>query len=383
MTAKQTSDSPRVPRWRTWLGVAPKSIPQPAPEGAPVSPRDAALHARRRLIAQVADFLIDHELEVLPFTLSIAYDCITGGSPRLAQLIHERTEKGLPITLRWLEDAQAVQPRDATAEAMATLVGELEGNLSDIGRTMDGARDATGTYSVALEGHVADLQSQSPDADLVGRLTALTRRMLDHTRTVASELTASAVRIGTLQVRLDEARRLANQDHLTGLPNRRAFDELFDREMREATLGGETLCVAFCDIDNFKRINDTHGHPAGDRIIRYVAETLGRIADARCHVTRHGGEEFAVLLRGASLNEAWARLDAAREEIAQKRLINRANDTPFGRITFSGGIADALAARTRSAALKAADDALYAAKQAGRNRVVIAGQAPEPMRKVA
>ena len=83
------------------------------------------------------------------------------------------------------------------------------------------------------------------------------------------------------------------------------------------------------------------------------------------------------------MSDAWARLDAAREVIAQKRLVNRTNDTPFGRITFSGGIADALAYRTKSAALKAADDALYAAKQSGRNRIVIAGQQGEPMRDVA
>jgi diguanylate cyclase len=377
--------------WREWLGFAPRSepaadAPPPAGDGMggrELTQREVWLPAKRRMLAKVVDFLIDHDLEVLPFTLSVAYDCVTGGSPRLAQLILERIEKGLPITLKWLEDANATQARDATAEAVATLVGELEENLSDFGRTMAGVRDATGTYTVALESHVADLQNAQGHTDPFGRLTALTRRMLDHTRDVAGALATSEARIATLQTRLDKARRQANQDHLTGLPNRRAFDEMFDREMREARLGGETLCVAFCDIDNFKRINDTHGHPAGDRVIRYVAETLGSIADARCHVARHGGEEFAVVLRGTQLTEAWARLDAAREEIAEKRLINRTNDTPFGRITFSGGIADALAYRSKSAAFKAADEALYAAKEAGRNRVLIAGQEPEPMRKVA
>ena len=332
----------------------------------------------------MADFLIEHDLEVLPFTLAIAYDCAAGGTPRLSQMIHERTEQGLPVTLSWLEAANSAQSRDATAAALATLVGELEDNLSDFGRTMAGVRDATGTYSIALEDHVADMAADNHGpGDPIVRLNALTRRMLDHTRTVAGELAISEARIGTLQARLDESRRLANQDHLTGLPNRRAFDEMYDREVRKARLTGEPLCVAFCDIDNFKRINDAHGHPAGDRVIRYVAETLGRIADARCHVARHGGEEFAILIRGSSLTQAWARLDAARDEMASKRLVNRATGTPFGRITFSGGIADALASHTKGAALKAADEALYAAKEAGRNRVMIAGQEPEPLRKFA
>ena len=377
--------------WREWLGFAPRSEPvETAPPvasepvtGRELTPREVWLPAKRRMLGQVTDFLVDHDLEVLPFTLASAYDCVTGASSQLHQRILERAEKGQPITLKWLEEAHSTQARDATAEAVAALVGELEENLADISRTMAGVRDATGTYSLELEGHVTDLQNAVGTTDLVGRLTSLTRRMLDHTRTVAGELASSEARIGTLQARLDEARRLANQDHLTGLPNRRAFDEMFVREVREAKLSGETLCVAFCDIDHFKRINDAHGHPAGDRVIRYVAETLGRIGDAKCHVARHGGEEFAVLLRGTSLADAWTRLDAARDEIAQKRLVNRSNDTPFGRITFSGGIADALAYRTKSDALKAADAALYAAKEAGRNRVLIAGQEPEPSRKVA
>jgi diguanylate cyclase len=361
----------------------------PAQSGAQdQSQRELWLPAKRQFLAQLADFLIDHDLEILPFTLSIAYDCVTGGSPNLAQQILERAGKGLPIALRWLEDVHCAQPRDATAEAIATLVGQLESSMSDLGRTMAGVRDATGTYSIALESHVADLQSVGEYAsvsggDLIARLTSLTRLMLNHTRTVESEMVQSEALIGVLQDRLDEARHLANQDHLTGLPNRRAFDELYDREVREAKLAGETLCVAFCDIDHFKRVNDTHGHPAGDRVIRYVAETLGRIADARCHVARHGGEEFAILLRGASLVEGWTRLDAAREEIAQKRLVNRANDIPFGRITFSGGIADALAFGSKREALKAADEALYAAKDSGRNRILIAGDLPQPLREIA
>jgi diguanylate cyclase len=145
----------------------------------------------------------------------------------------------------------------------------------------------------------------------------------------------------------------------------------------------EGLCVAFVDIDHFKRVNDTHGHPAGDRVLKFVGETLNRIADARCFVARHGGEEFAIIWRHHPVDKAWKKLDAAREEIAERRLINRANDTPFGKITFSGGIADVFAYADKSAALKAADEALYLAKQSGRNRVLRAGEDPGPLVKAA
>ena len=114
----------------------------------------------------------------------------------------------------------------------------------------------------------------------------------------------------------------------------------------------EHLCVAFCDVDHFKRINDTHGHDAGDRVLRAVAHSLARISNDRCHVARHGGEEFVVLFRGQSLNEAWDVLEEARSQQAERRLVNRANDMPFGKITFSCGLADVFAYPDPRAALR-------------------------------
>lgn len=390
MDNNQTGDGARPRGWRDWLGLSTRNdeetggISSLGNPGREPTQREIWLPAKRRLLAQVTDFLIDHDLEVLPFTLTIAHDCVTGSSPRLAQKIHERTERGLPVTLRWLEEASATLARDSAAEALANLAEQLGKGVRDIHETMVDARDATGTYAQALAGHVDNLHACASGDDMLVQLTALTTRMLDHTRGVERDLAATEIRLIQVQHQLDEARRQANQDHLTGLPNRRAFEEMFEREEREARLGGETLCIAFCDIDHFKRINDAHGHPTGDRVIRYVAETLGRIANAKCHVARHGGEEFAVLLRGENLTSAWGRLDAARDQIAEKCLVNRVTDQPLGKITFSGGIADALAYPTRAAAMKAADDALYQAKQGGRNRILIASEAPPtPVSKAA
>jgi diguanylate cyclase len=111
-------------------------------------------------------------------------------------------------------------------------------------------------------------------------------------------------------------------------------------------------------------------------VLRAVAQTLSKISDDRCHVARHGGEEFVVLFRGKTLDDAWTVLDNARDEMSERRLINRATDVPFGKITFSGGIADVFAHATPREALKAADDALYQAKHDGRNCVVRAAAQP-------
>lgn len=383
--------SPRGSRSRLlqWLGIAGDAEPQdeaPAPDIASFrdpTAREIWLPAKRRLLGKVADFLIDHDLEVMPWTLEIAYDCVTGANPRLSQAILERTEAGLPVTLQWLEEMNRQDEGDSSAQMLAALMARLEESLEDFSHTTSSARAATSEYGAALQQHVDELEQVSKAGVVITELAGLARAMINRTREVEENLNQSEQRALDLQKNLEEARRVADEDHLTGLPNRRAFEALLEREYAAAGAAGEPLCVAFCDIDHFKRINDTHGHAAGDRVLKVVADTLSRIANARCHVARHGGEEFAILFRAMTPKKAWKQLDAAREELSERRLVNRATDMPFGRITFSGGIADAFAYKTTSDALRAADEALYAAKQAGRNQVLLAGEQPSPLSDAA
>ncbi|OYX62180.1 MAG: GGDEF domain-containing protein [Novosphingobium sp. 32-60-15] len=372
-----------------WLGL---SDDEQAAEATPsadseslrdITSRDIWLPAKRRMIGKVADFLIDHDLEVMPRTLGIAYDCVTGGNPKLSQLILERTETGLPITLKWLEQMQREADGESSAEMLAALMARLEESLQEFSRTTNSARSATSEYGAALQQHVDDLEQVSKAGIVITELASLARAMMSRTREIEHNLSESEKRASTLQQSLDEARRVADEDHLTGLPNRRAFELMFDKEIESAKEAGESLCVAFVDIDHFKRVNDTHGHASGDRVLKVVAETLSRISNARCHVARHGGEEFAVIFRAITPEKAWQRLDGAREEISERRLVNRATDMPFGKITFSGGIADVFAYDSKSEALRAADEALYTAKQSGRNLIKLAGQNPPPLQDAA
>ncbi len=388
MTQEDPSRGSRS-RLRKWLGIKAKDDVA-GPALGPVATgfreptaREIWLPAKRRMLSRIADFLIDHDLEVMPRTLGIAYDHATGANPKLSQLILERTESGLPITLGWLEQITLEQDGESGTELLATLMTRLEESLDEFARTTLNARSATSEYGAALQQHVDDLEGVSKAGVVITELATLARAMMSRTREIESDLNQSEARAMSLQQSLDEARRVADEDHLTGLPNRRAFELLFDKEFAAATTAGESLCVAFCDIDHFKRVNDTHGHAAGDRVLKVVAETLDRISNSRCHVARHGGEEFAVLFRALSPEKAYKRLDAAREEIADRRLVNRATDMPFGRVTFSGGIADVFAYPSRSDALRAADEALYAAKEAGRNRILLARHEPPPLQDAA
>jgi diguanylate cyclase len=325
---------------------------------------------RRQLLGDVGSFLLTHRLEVNAFTLAVAHDVLTGADPKLARLVEERVISRMPVTMHWLEDACRSSGRHDGIAQLDALMVKLENSIQDFGQTTLAARSAANDYNSALEQHVNELEQVSKAGIVITELASIARMMLDRTREIEKEMNRSEMQTRSLQRSLDEARRSAEVDHLTGLPNRRAFESVLERENASAIEAGAPMCVAICDIDHFKCVNDTHGHEAGDRVIRAVAQTLARISNDKCHVARHGGEEFVILFSGKTIEDAWALLDGTRAAMAERRLVNRATDMPFGRITFSGGIADVFAHTTPRDALKAADDALYAAKAAGRNCIV-------------
>ncbi|HNY23013.1 MAG TPA: GGDEF domain-containing protein [Treponemataceae bacterium] len=169
---------------------------------------------------------------------------------------------------------------------------------------------------------------------------------------------------------------LSNSDGLTGIANRRRFDEILDDEWRRAARGGTSLALAIFDVDLFKGFNDTYGHLAGDECLKSIARAIdGRARRPGDLVARYGGEEFVAILPGLSRDEAEAWANAAREAICAIAIPHGLSATGF--VTISGGVAAAIpsAGEPASEHFKRADEALYAAKRGGRNRVVAAGTA--------
>jgi diguanylate cyclase (GGDEF)-like protein/PAS domain S-box-containing protein len=168
--------------------------------------------------------------------------------------------------------------------------------------------------------------------------------------------------------RAREATLLASTDELTGIANRRAFMRQLDRETAGAAEFGWPLAVAMFDVDHFKRINDRYGHSTGDRVLQLIAARAGAAVRGGDLVGRLGGEEFGILMPGATAEDARMVAERVRLAIEMPRLDDR--DLPS--VTVSIGIAAREDQRESALLLAAADTALYAAKGAGRNRVQIA-----------
>ncbi|MEY4239709.1 MAG: hypothetical protein RL339_2310 [Pseudomonadota bacterium] len=354
-----------------WLGLSNRddSTASAAASAPGVERRQSV---RDRHLEEIGAFLSYHQLEVNAQTLVVASNYLTGNDPQVVRLIDRKVQAREPVTLDWLEEALADQGMGDEAELLDRLMQRLEQGVEEFGKTSRAAREATSAYHSELSEQAGVLDAVPSTGAVITELASITKAMLKRTLEIERAMQRSEEQTRSLKHKLEETRRSAEEDHLTGLPNRRAFEARYEAEYRAARAAAEPLCVAFCDIDHFKRVNDTHGHDAGDRVLKLVAENLARISDERCHVARHGGEEFVVLFRDSTVDEAFEKLDRLRAALADRRLVNRATDLPIGQVTFSAGIADVFACGDRRLALKAADAALYRAKLDGRNRICVA-----------
>ncbi|MHA6722527.1 GGDEF domain-containing protein [Sphingomonas sp. RS2018] len=344
MTAAQI----RLTDW--WRGAKPTSAPTAAPREI----------ARRTLMDDIGNFLSTHDLSVTPHNLRIAQEQMVGHPPTVSAIAALLREHG-----RLTDDllAQIVPPVDGIPPALVSdvagaLAARLEEALSIVAQSQESARG----YGAAL-----DQQMRVAANDPVGaldRLIPLTRDVVEATREMEGRLENARRETDALRAKVESARRDADCDHLTGLPNRRWFDT------RMAALDPDCgATVAICDIDDFKSVNDRHGHDAGDRVLRFFAKLLRSDLARYAEVARYGGEEFVCLFENCTPQQAYERLDAVRGHLARRSLVNQDTGESIGTITFSAGLATM--GGDRRGAIRVADDALYRAKRSGKDCLVV------------
>ncbi|HEX8353032.1 MAG TPA: diguanylate cyclase [Pyrinomonadaceae bacterium] len=181
-------------------------------------------------------------------------------------------------------------------------------------------------------------------------------------------LAARAAQLVAHRLTVDRLRAEADQDFLTGLANRRRFRKALVQEVERWRRYQVPCALLLVDIDHMKLVNDTHGHPAGDRVIRFVADILAELSRDNDTAARLGGEEFALLLAGVGGEKAFAAAERVRAAVAEGPI------PEVGGVTVSLGVAACPSnARTERDLFSASDAALYSAKHAGRNQTALAG----------
>lgn len=254
-------------------------------------------------------------------------------------------------------------PMQQLADGLQQLIGGISSQAAL-------ASDQTTHYGDALQRMAGEL-AQSPST-VLDELLQHTRQMQSNMAQLQQQLADSQREIEQLRHEVQRARAESLVDALTGLANRRAFDGRLDQALAEAAAGGTPPCLLVADLDHFKRINDHFGHGFGDQVLRATAQVLRSLVPEPALAARVGGEEFAVLLPAAPLDEALALAERLRTAVAAARIRRKGHDEPLQRVTLSLGAAMWRSGESAGSLVDRADRALYSAKASGRDRVALA-----------
>ena len=250
------------------------------------------------------------------------------------------------------------------------LVAEVRGKVVDVEhRTSAFDGELTRFHDgLAAARSVEELQGT------IGAMQAQTRKVSESFSAITQHLSQSEKEAQRLADELKAVREEAMTDSLTGLFNRRGFDLELERLAGKAARGGR-LALVLIDIDLFKNVNDTYGHPFGDAVIAGVGRFIQEAVGAAGVAARYGGEEYAVLLPNRTLEAAQDLAQRIRERVERGKIKRRKDDEAIGGITISAGVAAWRDGDDPGALVERADVALYAAKRGGRNRVAAEAEA--------
>ncbi|WP_028994548.1 GGDEF domain-containing protein [Azonexus hydrophilus] len=256
-----------------------------------------------------------------------------------------------------------------TREAIKQMLTGFVDHLADFA-------DATSDYHDKIERYADKISAADNITELENVIDEVMRetrsiqtnaqRSRDELRLTQEKVKASEARIRELEMELEKTSDLVRHDQLTGVLNRHGLEEMFDKEVARALRHDTVLCVALLDIDNFKKLNDSLGHDAGDQALIHLASVCRETLRPQDTIARFGGEEFVILLPETQIADATHVLVRLQRELTKRFFLH---DNEKVLITFSAGVTQMTERDNQASVIKRADEAMYKAKQTGKNRV--------------
>ncbi|HVX62073.1 MAG TPA: diguanylate cyclase [Pirellulales bacterium] len=267
------------------------------------------------------------------------------------------------------QDAKPQPKHEAQPEAKPAVAVEPEQVrrlLGQLHELTDQATSGVGTHSSRVEEISDQLRTLcSGEQPLEQFVLDAARQLVQANEKLRAELDSTKGQLQEHARQIESHMAEARTDGLCGVANRRAFDEELSRRFRELNTEGRGFSLILLDVDHFKKFNDTHGHQAGDEVLRTTGKVLSENVRECDIVARYGGEEFAVIVPDASFRQAQATAEQLRAAVAKREI---AFEGRMLQVTASLGVAEAAPQQDPAALISGADQALYAAKANGRNR---------------
>ena len=338
---------------------------------------EALLRKTREIVRKLIPFMSEKRIPITPENYQVFYAYFSGEKPGLTERIDKMVRDNAQFTDAAMEmlhqqmyaleytdeDMEKAKKEMAVAEKVS---GETTKLMNDAIADIKSGEENASKYGVALEKGSSDLSLSQSQEKLQEVINALAIETLDTQKVneaVTKKLEESHKQLKSLSHELQAAREEARTDSLTRLSNRRCFEE----DMADAialTSVGDSCSIILLDIDHFKNFNDSYGHQIGDKALERVSDELRFRDNDRIRSYRYGGEEFALLCYGLDLDAAYHLAERLRAGVEGIGFTVKGKDVP---LTISLGVAEIKKGSEVKDALKNADDAMYLAKESGRN----------------
>ena len=323
---------------------------------------------------QALEQMVSHNVPATPSNFTVWYTHVSGRNPDLTRmlsiLIDNNQDFSDPVCADLYAKFFTSEIADDTLhETTERIEAELQRILGYVGEAGEGAAKYGKTLATA-EGDILGAKDVNGLKGAITKVLTETRKMEQVNVALESQLAQSTTEVGQLRDDLEDMRKEALTDALTGIANRKLFDMELRRQARDAMEAGESLSLLMLDIDHFKKFNDTYGHQTGDEVLKLMAATMSRAVKGEDVCARYGGEEFAVILPRTDLDGAIKVANGIRERISNKKLVNRTTNEDLGKVTVSIGAGLFEFGEPLPDLIKRTDQSLYKAKGTGRNRVV-------------
>lgn len=329
----------------------------------------------KRIFSMLIEAFDEQEINPTPLNYYVWYQYFKGDKPKFRQemdaILHDEFGYNDRVGKRLYDEYLAEE--DTPANEFDRAFRRL---IESVIKKMNAWSEKLEAQSRDLDNCKSQLSNPDLDAEQVKAITDsvlnTASSMQESSRLFQEEMLSGNEEIRHLRQQLIEARAEAMQDELTEIGNRKAFNESLAALMMSAEDKPQSLCLILSDIDHFKKFNDTFGHLVGDSVLRYYASIIKKSKQDNETISRYGGEEFAILIAESSLTQAMERAESIRKAIESAQLKRKNETKSIGTITASFGVTCMQADDDAESFIARADEALYKAKQQGRNRVISA-----------